>query len=77
MSPYSAKYSNCAVCVLSSDSRSSSLQDLKNLLIVYSPPHHPRCSCLSFFNRKEINVLEETFQDFSPYTDLKWCPTTV
>jgi len=25
----------------------------KNLLIIYSPPCHPRCSCISFFSRKK------------------------
>jgi len=33
---------------------------LKNLLlIIYSPPCHPRCPCLSFFSRKEIKVFDE------------------
>jgi len=28
----------------------------KLLLIIYSPPCHPRCPCLSFFSRQEIKV---------------------
>ncbi len=31
----------------------------KKFLIIYSPPCHPRCSCLSFFSRKEIKVFEK------------------
>ncbi len=31
----------------------------KKILIIYSPPCHPRCSCLSFFSRKEIKVFEK------------------
>jgi len=26
----------------------------KHVLIIYTPPCHPRCPCLSFFSRKEI-----------------------
>jgi len=28
------------------------------LLIIYSPPCHPRCPCLSFFSRKEFKVFD-------------------
>jgi len=38
--------------------RSSSLLK-KLLLIIYSPPCHPRYPCLSFFSRKEIKVFDE------------------
>ena len=31
----------------------------ENWLIIYSPPSHPRCSCLYFFSGKEIKFLEE------------------
>jgi len=37
----------------------------KLLLIIYSPPCHPRCPCLSFFSQKE-RFLMKTFQDFCP-----------
>ncbi len=36
----------------------------KNFLIIYSPPYHPTCSCLSFFSRKEIKVFEENIPGF-------------
>jgi len=36
----------------------------KKMLIIYSPPCHPRCPCLSFFSRKEIKVFDEQVQDF-------------
>jgi len=29
---------------------------IKNFLIIYSPPCHPRYLCLSFFSRKEIKI---------------------
>jgi len=34
------------------------------LLIIYSPPCHPRCPCLAFFNRKEIKVFDENIPGF-------------
>jgi len=34
------------------------------LLIIYSPPCHPRCPCLSFFRRKEIKVFDENIPAF-------------
>jgi len=34
----------------------------KLLLIIYSPPCHPRCPCLSFFRRKEIKVFDEALE---------------
>jgi len=47
----------------------------KLLLIIYSPPCHPRCpSCYSFFSQKEIKVFDENIQDFSPYNGLQWGP---
>ncbi len=36
----------------------------EHFLIIYSPPRHPRYSCLSFFSRKDIKVIEQTFQFF-------------
>jgi len=36
----------------------------KLLLIIYSPPCHPRCPCLSFFSRKEIKVFDENITGF-------------
>jgi len=36
----------------------------KLLLIIYSPPCHPRCPCLSFFSRKEIKVFDENIPGF-------------
>jgi len=36
----------------------------KSLLIIYSPPCHPRCPCLSFFSRKEIKVFDENIPGF-------------
>jgi len=44
------------------------------LLIIYSPPCHPRCPCLSFFSGKEIKVLDEKIPGFSPYNGLQWEP---
>ena len=32
--------------------------------MIYSPPCHPRCSCLSFFSRKEMKVFEENIPGF-------------
>ncbi len=29
----------------------------KKILIIYSPPCHPRCSCLSFFSQKKLRCL--------------------
>jgi len=40
------------------NSKISSLSN-KIFLIIYSPPCHPRCSCLSFFSQKEIKVFDE------------------
>jgi len=36
----------------------------KHLLIIYSPPCHPRCPCLSFFSQKEIKVFDENIPGF-------------
>jgi len=36
----------------------------KLLLIIYSPPCHPRCPCLSFFSPKEIKVFQENIPGF-------------
>jgi len=36
----------------------------KLLLIIYSPPCHPRCPCHSFFSRKEIKVFDENIPGF-------------
>jgi len=36
----------------------------KLLLIIYSPPCHPRFPCLSFFSRKEIKVFDENIPGF-------------
>jgi len=36
----------------------------KTLLIIYSPPCHPRCPCHSFFSRKEIKVFDENIPGF-------------
>jgi len=45
-----------------------SISLLKNLLlIIYSPPCHPRC-------RKEIKVFDENIPGFSPYNGLQWEP---
>jgi len=44
------------------------------LLIIYSPPCHPRCPCLAFFGRKEIKVFDENIPGFSPYNGLHWEP---
>jgi len=46
----------------------------KLLLIIYSPPCHPRCPRLSFFIRKEIKVFDENIPGFSPYNGLQWEP---
>jgi len=35
------------------------------LLIIYSPPCHPRYPCHSFFSRKEIKVFDENIQGVS------------
>jgi len=46
----------------------------KNLLIIYSPPCHPRCPRLSFFNRKEIKVFDENIPGFIPgHLFIVWC----
>jgi len=37
-----------------------------HLLIIYSPPCHPRCPCLSFFTQKEIKVFDENITGFFP-----------
>jgi len=44
------------------------------LLIIYSPPCHPRCPCLSFFSQKEIKFFDENISGFSPYNGLQWEP---
>jgi len=36
----------------------------KLLLIIYSPPCHPRYPCLSFFSRKEMKVFDENIPAF-------------
>jgi len=36
----------------------------KLLLIIYSPPCHPRCPCHSFFSQKEMNVFDENIPGF-------------
>ncbi len=41
-----------------------------NFLIIYSPPCHPRCSCVSSVTKK-FRFLRKTFQDFSPYSGLQ------
>jgi len=47
----------------------------KLLLIIYSPPCHPRCPHLSFFSRKEIKVFDENIPGFFfPYNALYWEP---
>jgi len=46
----------------------------KLLLIIYSPPCHPRCPCISFFSRKENKVFDENIPGFSPYNGLHWEP---
>jgi len=43
-------------------------------LIIYSPPCHPICPCLSFFSQKEIKVFDENIPGFSPYNGLQWEP---
>jgi len=48
----------------------------KLLLIIYSPPCHPRCPCLSFFSRKQIEVFDENIPGFSPYNGLQWEPNS-
>jgi len=42
----------------------------KNFLIIYSPPCHPKCPCLSFLSQKEIEVFDENIPGFSPYNGL-------
>jgi len=34
------------------------------LLIIYSPPCHPRCPCLFFFSQKEMKVFDENIPGF-------------
>jgi len=46
----------------------------KLLLIIYSPPCHPRGPYLSFFSRKEMKVFDENIPGFSPYNGLQWGP---
>jgi len=36
----------------------------KNLLMIYSPPCHPRYPCQSFFSRKEMKVFDENIPGF-------------
>jgi len=43
----------------------------KLLLIIYSPPCHPRCPRLSFFSQKEIKIFDENIPGFSPYNGLQ------
>jgi len=46
---------------------------IKNLLlIIYSPPCHPRCPCLSCPCRKEIKLFVENIPGFSPYNGLPY-----
>jgi len=47
---------NCGLCVV------WAMLFLKG--VVHSPPCHPRCSCLSFFIRKEIKVFDENIPGF-------------
>jgi len=44
------------------------------LLIIYSPPCHPRGPRLFFFSQKEIKVFDENIPGFSPYNGLQWEP---
>jgi len=46
----------------------------KLLLIIYSPPCHPRCPCLSLFSRKKNKVFDENIPGFSPYNGVQWEP---
>jgi len=46
----------------------------KLLLIIYLPPCHPRCPCLSIFSRKEIKFFDENIPGFSQYNGLQWEP---
>jgi len=41
----------------------------KLLLIIYSPPCHPRYPCHSLFSRKEIKVFDENIPGFF---SIKW-----
>ncbi len=41
----------------------------KTFLIIYLPPFHPKCLCLSFFGRNEIKIFEEIFSGFF---SIKW-----
>jgi len=54
--------------------RISSLKNKIKMLVIYSPPCHPRCPFLSFFSLKEIKVFDENFPGFSPYDGLHWEP---
>jgi len=36
----------------------------KLLLIIYSPPCHPRCPCHYFFSQREIKVFDENTPGF-------------
>jgi len=42
------------------------------LLIIYSPPCHPRYPCRSFFGQKEIKVFDENIPGF--HNGLHWEP---
>ncbi len=46
----------------------------KKILIIYIPPCHPRCPCLSSVKNK-LRFLKNTFQDFCPSSGLQWEPT--
>jgi len=43
-------------------------------LLIYSPPCHPGCPCLSFFSQKEIKVFDENIPGFSPYNGFHSVP---
>jgi len=45
-------------------SESSLEKKKKLLLIIYSPPCHPRYQFHSFFSRKEIEVFDENIPEF-------------
>jgi len=47
--------------------RISSLKNKIKMLVIYSPPCHPRCPFLSFFSLKEIKVFDENIPGFSLY----------
>jgi len=44
------------------------------LLIIYSPPCHPRYPRISFFSQKDIKVFDENIPGNSPYNGPQWQP---